>query len=74
MSNRTDIEDGHIGPDVPRPADIGENKKSKEEPGSDVGLDAASGPSISSDPAEADIIDYKTLTWWYVFFPAFYAR
>jgi hypothetical protein len=74
MSNRTSIEDGYIGPDVPRPADVEENKKSKAEPGSDIDVDAASGSSVSSDPAEAAIIDYKTLTWWYVCSPAFHAR
>lgn len=68
MGNPTSIQGDDGAPGVDDPRHVDESNKPKEKEG-DSDRMAAGGASVISDPNEAALIDYKTLTWWYVCFP-----
>lgn len=65
MGNRTSIENDDAVSGVSSPRDVEETKKplGGEQDDIDVG---ATGDAVS-DANEGTLIDYKTLTWWYVY-------
>lgn len=62
MGNRASIQGDDVAPTITDPRDIEETKKPLGEVQDEDDMVAAG----DSDSNEASLIDYKTLTWWYV--------